>query len=90
MTAKPPAHYLQAVDELAADLIVRRIAAGVQDAPAEQRVHADGTLDYGFMCEVANDYTDTGGQCRGPVGAIAHAVLRLRAEAALTEGDPHS
>ncbi|WP_433444630.1 hypothetical protein [Nonomuraea sp. CA-141351] len=90
MITKPPARYLEAVDELAADPIVKRMAARLADVPGEQRVHADGTLDYRFMCEVADDYIDAGGQHRGPVGAIAHAVLRLRAESALTEGDSRS
>jgi molybdopterin-guanine dinucleotide biosynthesis protein A len=87
MTTKPPAHYLQAVDELTADPIVQRMAARLSSGPGEQFVNADGTLQYAFMRTSAEEYINAGGQHRGPVGAVGHAMLRLRAEAALTEGD---
>ncbi|MEU4511698.1 hypothetical protein AB0G05_19580 [Nonomuraea wenchangensis] len=84
MTTKPPPHYLQAVDELTADPIVKRMAARPAGDPGERFVNADGTLQYEFMRTAAEEYIKAGGQHRGPVGAVGHAMLRLRAEAALT------
>ncbi|MEU5863579.1 hypothetical protein ABZ815_20580 [Nonomuraea sp. NPDC047529] len=78
----PPAHYLRAVDELTLDPIVRKVAARLADTSVEQGVNADGTLRYAFLRACAEEYLRAGGQHRGPVGAIAHAMLRLRAEPA--------
>jgi hypothetical protein len=57
MTKPPPAHYLQAVDELTADRIVKRMAARLAAAPGEQYVNADGTPQYAFMRTPAHPYT---------------------------------
>ncbi|SDL75323.1 hypothetical protein SAMN05421874_12898 [Nonomuraea maritima] len=82
MTAPPPAHYRSAVDELVLDPVVKRMAAR-PPLDGEQCINSDGELQFRFLCRTAEDYFNAGGQHRGPVGAIAHALLRLRAEAAL-------
>ncbi|MEV3986591.1 hypothetical protein [Nonomuraea sp. NPDC049758] len=78
----PPANYLHAVDELTADPVVRKMATRLTDTAEEQGVNADGTLSYAFLRDSAEEYLRAGGQHRGPVGAVAHAMLRLRAEVA--------
>ncbi|MFI6179746.1 hypothetical protein ACIA8R_29675 [Nonomuraea sp. NPDC051191] len=82
-----PAHYLRAVDELTTDPIVRKMATRLTDSSVAQSVNADGTLSYAFLRDSAAEYLRAGGQHRGPVGAVAHALLRLRAVAAPTAPD---
>ncbi len=85
MNPRLPMHYQEAVNELTGDTIVKKMAANMPDKPDEEFVDADGNLRYDFMRAAAEEYIRAGGQHRGPVGAVGHAMLRLRANAAPTE-----
>lgn len=75
MTTPPPAHYLEAVDQLVTDPVIRQLAARSSYVDA-QCLTDTGVLEYGFMRRVSDDYFAAGGQARGPVGAIAHRACR--------------
>ncbi|MEV0307843.1 hypothetical protein [Nonomuraea fuscirosea] len=79
MNPRLPMHYQEAVNDLTADTIVKKLAANMLDKPDEEFVDADGNLRYDFMRASAEEYLRAGGQHRGPVGAVGHAMLRLRA-----------
>ncbi|WP_336214724.1 hypothetical protein [Nonomuraea sp. LPB2021202275-12-8] len=85
-----PAHYLQAVEDLAADAIVKKMAARMPDHAIEKFVDADGNLRYDFMRAAAEEYLQSGGQHRGPIGAVGHAMLRLRGNPAPAEASTSS
>ena len=78
MNLRLPMHYQETVNELTADTIVKKMAANMPDKPDEEFVDADGNLRYDFMRAAAEEYIRAGGQHRGPVGAVGHAMLRLR------------
>lgn len=79
--SSPPTHYLAAVDELAADPVLRGVAALLARTPTAELVTGDGEPTFAFLRNAEQEYADRGGKLRErPVGAISHAILRLRSQ----------
>lgn len=74
--------YEQARQRLALDHVVKRMAAEVLNVADREIVDEDGTPRWGFIRGATERYAELGGGDTGPrhIGAIAEAVLRVRAQ----------
>ena len=73
------AHYSETEQRLAQDPIVIAMARGLAGVPTEDLAHEDGTPRFEFMQAANRTYRQRGGTDGGHIGAVARALLNLRA-----------
>lgn len=81
-------HYRTTRKELAADPLIRDMAAGLEGVPLDQLQHAPGEPRGPFMMGALEEYRKRGGTIGSHIGGPAQAILGVIAE--WTERSPLS